>query len=51
MSKSLGIKVIAEGVETEEQLASLKSLGCEYIQGYFFSKPLSSEEILKRYAF
>jgi diguanylate cyclase (GGDEF)-like protein len=50
MSKSLGIKVIAEGVETEDQLAALKSLGCDYIQGYYFSKPLSSQEILERYS-
>ena len=35
--------VIAEGVETSEQLALLRSLGCEYGQGYFFSKPVESE--------
>jgi EAL domain-containing protein (putative c-di-GMP-specific phosphodiesterase class I) len=32
--------VVAEGVETPEQIETLKSLGCEYGQGYFFSKPL-----------
>ena len=36
------MKVIAEGVETPEQASQLKSLGCEYAQGYFFSKPLDS---------
>jgi diguanylate cyclase (GGDEF)-like protein len=41
----LGMDVIAEGVETSEQLAKLRSLGCEYGQGYFFSKPLPSEAI------
>ncbi|MGB0224347.1 MAG: EAL domain-containing protein, partial [Marinobacterium sp.] len=50
MSKSLGIKVIAEGVEQEEQLLALKELGCDYIQGYYFSKPLSSKEMLDRYS-
>jgi diguanylate cyclase (GGDEF)-like protein len=42
MSKELGINVLAEGVETEDQLAFLKSKGCDYIQGYYFSKPLES---------
>lgn len=50
MSKSLGIKVIAEGVEKKEQLDALKELGCDYIQGYYFSKPLSSQEMLVRYS-
>ena len=50
MSKSLGIKIIAEGVEKEEQLKALKELGCDYIQGYYFSKPLSSQDIIDRYS-
>jgi len=50
MSKSLGIKVIAEGVEHKVQLDALKELGCDYIQGYYFSKPLRSQEILDRYS-
>lgn len=40
---NLGLDVIAEGVETAKQLAQLKSLQCEYGQGYFFSRPLDSE--------
>ncbi|WP_236142486.1 putative bifunctional diguanylate cyclase/phosphodiesterase [Nostoc sp. CMAA1605] len=40
LSKKLGISVTAEGIETEEQLAFLKKMKCEYGQGYFFSKPL-----------
>jgi EAL domain-containing protein (putative c-di-GMP-specific phosphodiesterase class I) len=43
LAHSLGMKVTAEGVETAEQLAQLKVLKCEYVQGYFFSKPLNSE--------
>ena len=39
----LGIDTIAEGVETAEQLAQLRALGCKYGQGYFFSKPLDGE--------
>jgi len=40
MSKTLGMEVVAEGVETAEQAALLSSLGVDYCQGYFFSKPL-----------
>lgn len=42
ISESLGIKVVAEGIETSEQLAQLKALGCVYGQGYFFSRPFSA---------
>ncbi|MFE5318979.1 putative bifunctional diguanylate cyclase/phosphodiesterase [Paenibacillus sp. NPDC056579] len=41
----MGIKVVAEGVETEEQYECLRSWGCEYIQGYYISKPLFELEI------
>ncbi len=44
MAKWLGIPVIAEGVETVEQADFLKSIGCNYIQGYLYSKPISQEE-------
>ena len=40
LAQNLGMDVVAEGVETPEQIETLKSLGCEYGQGYFFSKPL-----------
>jgi len=44
MAKSLGLKVVAEGVETKEQMTYLKSHYCDEIQGYFISKPIASEE-------
>lgn len=44
MAKRLGIKVIAEGVETKEQADMLLSFGCEMMQGYYFSKPLPVAE-------
>ena len=44
LAHELNRKVIAEGVETKEQLRSLRSLGCEYAQGYLFAKPLPQEE-------
>ncbi|MDQ3819219.1 MAG: EAL domain-containing protein, partial [Acidobacteriota bacterium] len=40
LAQNLGMDLVAEGVETPEQVEMLKSLGCEYGQGYFFSKPL-----------
>jgi EAL domain-containing protein (putative c-di-GMP-specific phosphodiesterase class I) len=51
MAHNLNLKVIAEGVETAEQLAFLKDRRCDEMQGYLFSRPLPSEElerILKR---
>jgi diguanylate cyclase (GGDEF)-like protein/PAS domain S-box-containing protein len=47
MAQGLGLKVVAEGVETEAQLEYLSSWGCDYGQGYLFSKPVSHEEITK----
>ena len=44
LAHNLGIDVIAEGVETIEILDKLKELGCDYVQGYYFSKPVSSEQ-------
>jgi diguanylate cyclase len=49
LSQKLGISVIAEGIETPQQLETLKKLGCDYGQGYLFSKPLPAEEIKRVY--
>jgi len=45
MAKNLRLDVVAEGVETIEQVTLLKKLQCKYAQGYYFSKPLAPEEI------
>ena len=45
MAHALGLSVVAEGVETAEQLERLRMLGCEQVQGYYFSRPLSVEEL------
>ncbi len=44
LAHALGMDVIAEGVETAAQLSRLRAIGCEYGQGYFFAKPLPSED-------
>ncbi len=47
LSKGLDLKVLAEGVETKEQCDLLFGMGCEVIQGYYYSRPVSSDEIEK----
>ena len=44
MAKCLGMPVIAEGVEKESQVAFLRSIGCEFVQGYYFAKPMPIDE-------
>ena len=49
MCKKMGIKCVAEGVETEEHLSVLREMGCDVIQGYYLNKPLPEEEFFKLY--
>ena len=44
------LRVIAEGVETEQQFDYLKSIGCDWVQGYYFSGPVAKEELIKMLA-
>ena len=49
IAQKLNLSVIAEGVETEEQLNLLKKLGCTIVQGYYFSKPIPASEFEAKY--
>ncbi len=49
MANSLGLDTVCEGVETEKQVRFLQEIGCSKLQGYYFCKPISFEEILERY--
>ena len=45
MARALNMKVVAEGVENENTLCWLQNEGCHFMQGYYFSKPLSSDKL------
>ena len=47
LARALKLKVVAEGVETAEQLAVLRGYGCDMVQGYLFSKPVATEDIAR----
>jgi len=47
IANSMGMSAIAEGVETQEQLAQLRNLNCDFAQGYLFSKPIEEQLVLK----
>lgn len=50
MAKNLSIHTLAEGAETKEQVDFLRESGCEDIQGYFYGKPMSTEDFEKSWA-
>lgn len=47
LARTMKLKVVAEGVETPEQLAALRAYGCDMVQGYLFSKPVPTEDITR----
>ena len=47
MAHQLDLKVVAEGVETSEQLEFLRQHGCDYIQGYYYFRPLPESEFVE----
>ena len=47
--RSMGFSITAEGVENEETVEAMKQIGCDYLQGFFFSRPLPMEEFVSRY--
>jgi len=49
MAEGLGIRVLCEGVETIEQVYLLKDIGCQYVQGYFYSKPIPLNDFIAKY--
>ncbi len=49
LAQNFQLDVIAEGVETQEQLLRLKELGCDYIQGFFISRPIAAEDFEKTF--
>ncbi|MGL4819782.1 MAG: putative bifunctional diguanylate cyclase/phosphodiesterase [Bacilli bacterium] len=49
LAAAMHLNVIVEGVETESQLEKVKQLGCSYIQGYYFSKPINAAEVEELY--
>ena len=44
MAEKLDLGLLAEGVETKEQVDLLQSIGCDYVQGYYYAKPMPEEE-------
>ncbi|WP_231879375.1 EAL domain-containing protein [Methylomonas koyamae] len=50
LARALGLKLVAEGVENIEQLLELRALGCDYIQGYLFHRPLEEPMFIDRFS-
>lgn len=47
LARWMNLRVVAEGVETKEQLQRLQEIGCDYVQGYYFARPMPTEEVEK----
>jgi EAL domain-containing protein (putative c-di-GMP-specific phosphodiesterase class I) len=45
----LGVSIVAEGVETDEQLTSLREIGCDSLQGFLIGRPLTAEQLTTWY--
>ena len=48
MGHALGLKVLAEGVETEDQARVLRATGCDEVQGYLYGRPMFAEQLMER---
>ena len=48
--KEKGFTITAEGIETEEMAQEMRAIGCDYFQGYYYSRPLPIDEFLQKYA-
>lgn len=48
LAHNLGLRVVAEGVENEDQFAMLREMGCDCVQGYLFSRPITADEMYAR---
>ena len=51
LARFMGLSVVAEGVETREQLERLREIGCDYVQGYYFARPMPCgdfEQLIKK---
>ena len=49
LSKKLGIKTVAEGVETKQNEDIMRSMCCDYCQGYYYSKPIPANEFKEKF--
>jgi len=49
MAKELGVHCVAEGAEEKSQVEILRELGCNAVQGYYYSKPITAEQFEEKY--
>jgi|TARA_Y100001970_G_scaffold117308_1_gene145931 EAL domain-containing protein (putative c-di-GMP-specific phosphodiesterase class I) len=49
MAKEFGCKTIAEGIETEQQRQHLSQLGTDYLQGFYFARPMNANDLISWY--